>query len=502
MLALALCASSPARPRDNHSPVRSASAPAESDTTRCPQDDWNVDIRVDSFSRAISGRLAMDADTNGDIYIGLLSSDSLGNDSIRVWRSTDGGFAWGRVCRLGADSTTGRFRDYELRVGHDSAGTFVYQFLVCDSPNVGLWLLRHRPDMADSEWLPVAAGARVQRVAADRNIESPERLFVTWDDDSGQVQVAGSPDCGETWPDQVVALTGCARPSVCAGGAGKVYVAAHQADSNCIRVAAFEDNLANPVPNVTVLDSSVRQRVFDASIAADRAAPDSVQTVVALYWYKDSLARTSAHCGFATDGGRTWTTGIWPAINSPRSTWDARRPYVRRSYSDGLFRGVVVMNTSSYDTLVYAFCRAETPSTWEQRNTLNNFSASTSVGAVVDYDAFRFGGCAAYVDSAIRRVYFDSYGFTDVEDQQPWAVPGVTAALFGSDLTMNLARECRATVTVTDCSGRIISRPFDGHLGTGAHRLPVLPDGVPAGCYFVSVRTDATFEVLKLVRLH
>ena len=465
-------------------------------------DDWNLDLTIDSLSRFDSGRLAMDADTNGDIYVGLLARDTLGHDTVRIWRTTDGGLNWLRLIQLGFDSTTGHIRDYALRVGHDSTGTFVYNFLVREAPNAGLWLLRFRPDMADSVTIAVAPGEPVRRVSADRSTEWPERLLVSWETDTGVVSVAASSDCGQTWPVVRQIPAAGAMPAVCSGGDGNTYVAANAPDSASAWVAVFRDSLANTEVALTRFDSGSIYHMWGASVAADRNLPDSEQTVVAVYCARDTLARTTARCGTSIDGG---SSSIWPIVNVPRTTWEARSPSVRQSYGNNLIRGVVTMHepTRNWDTLVYAFCRPESPTTWEQRGSLNNFRASRHIGAAAEYSPMHLGGCVAYVNYAGNRLYFDAYGFTGIEDEQP--VPTgqspFDVRLVGSELRLVLANGCRVTATMLDGVGRFVSRPFDGRLDAGPHRLSLPVEELAGGCYFIRVNAAGATRTVKAVRL-
>jgi hypothetical protein len=478
------------------------SAPIEGRGPSGSCDDWNLDLAIDTLARFDSGRLAMDADTNGDIYVGLLARDTLGHDTIRVWRTTDGGLSWLRIVHLGFDSTTGHVRDYALRVGHDSTGTFVYNFLVREAPNAGLWLLRFRPDMTDSVTIAVAAGESVRRVSADRSTEWPERLLVSWESDSGAVSVAASSDCGQTWPVARQIPVAGSMPSVCSGGDGNAYVAANAPDSASAWVAVFRDSLANPEVAFTRFDSGSVYRVWSTSIAADRSSPDPEQTVVLVYCARD---RSTARCATSVDGGRDWAVSIWPIINVPRTTWETRSPFVRQSYDDNLIRGVVTMHEPScnWDTLVYAFCRPESPTTWEQRSSLNNFRASRHVGAVVEYSPMHFGGCIAYANYTGDRLYFDAYGFTGIEDKQtvPTRQFPLDVRLVGSELRIELAADGRVTVTMLDCAGRVVARPFDGRLKAGLHQRPLHFGEFARGCYFVRVDAAGATRTVKTLRL-
>lgn len=477
------------------------SAPAEGAPVTGPTDDWNIDVPVESFPARDSGRLAMDADTNGDIYIGMLGSRSGGPDSVHVWRTTDAGVNWNRVLIAAGNSPSDRIRDFVLRVGHDSLGTVVCCFLV-RAGDAGLSLFRFRPPFADTATITIAAGPGIRGVAADRNIESPERLFVAWDTDGDSVFAAASADCGLGWPVNRALLGQHARPALCAGGDGNVYVAARQRDSLWIDVATGRANLSTPEVTYRRLDSSATGRVWNATIAADRAAPDSAQTAIALYCRRDSVARTPIRNGISVNGGRTWTTSIWPPANVQRTTWDIRNPYLRRSYDNSLFRAVATARepTRNWDTLIYAFTRAASPQVWEQRQWLNNFRASDRIGAVVDFCPPLLGGFLAYVNEMRTALYRDGYGFTGIADDGSVAGDACRAAFLGDELLLSLASPGRVRVTLYDCAGRRAGRGFDGRLAAGRHVLRLAPAGGAAGCYFARVQIGGRSTAAKLVR--
>jgi hypothetical protein len=186
--------------------------------------DWGQDVLIGSASESLAVRkLTADSDTNGDIYVGVLARDSGGPDTTYTWRSTDGGDSWILAYRIPADSTTGPILDYEMRVGNDAEGTWIYDFLIAgdSSASGGLWLLRHRAPALPGTWVTIAPGGdTILRLAADRNTEEPQHLFVAWETQGGLINLMSSSDSGQTWGNLRTAFTGCERPALCAGGDG------------------------------------------------------------------------------------------------------------------------------------------------------------------------------------------------------------------------------------------------------------------------------------------
>ncbi len=470
--------------------------------------DWGHDTLVGAASDSLSiTKLVTDADTNGDIYVGVLARDTGGLDTVYVWQSTDAGASWSLAYLIPADTLTGPIRDYELRVGYDAEGTWVYDFLVFSdsSASGGAWLLRHRAPMLNQTWVKIAPGGdTILRLAADRNIETPQHLFVAWETQGGLINLMSSSDSGQTWGNFRTAFAGCERPALCAGGDGCVYVAANARDSSYIAVARYSANLTNPTPVIARLDSSSDRRVWNPSVAADRNTPESLQAAVVMYSHKDTAGRIAPHFGWTKTAGLAWSCAAWPPTNQARTTWDARFPCVRQSYDDNLIRGIVAMHepTGNWDTLVYAFTRPGTPSVWEDRARRNENRASDVVGAKVGFSEACIGGYVAYVTYRGNKVYFDSYNLVGVSESPfPFDWPMSTAALLrgGSvNVRLHLDRAGQVRITAFDCAGRMAARLFNGSLPGGAHQLS-LPLRVTAGCYLLRIETPGHVGTAKLV---
>lgn len=283
-----------------------------------------------------------------------------------------------------------------------------------------------------------------------------------------------------------------------------MYVAANARDSSYIAVARYSANLTNPTPVTAKLDSSGDRRVWNPSIAADRNAPESLQTAVAMYSHRDTASRITPHFGWTTTGGTGWGTAVWPATNQSRTTWDARFPCVRQSYDDDLIRAIVTMHEPSkdWDTLVYAFTRPGTPSVWEDRAVRNENRASDAIGAKVGFSEACMGGYAAYVKYGVNQVFFDGYNFVGTSESPPpadWSLPTAVLARGGNvNVRLHMDHAGPVRITAFDCAGRMAARLFNGSLSSGAHQLS-LPLRVPAGCALLRIETPGHVGTTKLV---
>ncbi|MFO7674980.1 MAG: hypothetical protein R6X12_01480 [bacterium] len=469
--------------------------------------DWGDDVLVGAVGRALTtGKLVTDSDTAGTIYVGLLEPGGGPGDRVHVWRSTDGGWSWTTAYEIAPDDPFASFADYELRVGSDANGTWLYDLLVGNPPGIGLWLLRHRPMMVSPAWIHVPGSDTVVRVAADLNIESPQRLFAAWETQAGEIHLAASSDSGQTWGNHRVAATGCELPALAAGGDGCVYLACNSRDSAWVQVTRYTENLAGADSAVARLDSAGNGRVWAASVAADREAGRTAQAAVVLYCSSVADSIVGVGQGWTTNGGAGWTTGFWPPVNQTRVTWDARLPRVRRGYADDLFRGAATMPepTRNRDSLVYAYSRPVGPNVWEGRGVRNDFRMVLGIGAQVGYSWLTSGGYLGYAKLDTDQVWFDGYHFTAIEEQRPSRPGSGQAAVVSRGgvaiLRFGLAASADVSITLFDAGGRAGGRLYRGRLGPGQHVVSVALGDRPPGVYYCLVDSGERVERVKVVR--
>ena len=486
--------------------VRLREVPVQTEPVTPPVD-WGDDVLVGSTGRVLTtGKLITDSDTTGDIYVAVLEPGGTALDTVHVWRSLNGGYTWELAYQVVPSESSGPFLDYELRVGHDANGTWLYDFIICDTSGSagGLWVLRHRPAMEDPTWVRISGGDSLLRLAADRNIESAEHLFVAWETQGGDIHLASSRDTAQTWGNHRVAASGCERPAVCAGGDGCVYVACNSRDSSWIQFNRYTNNLVSPDSAFARLDSGAADLEWSVSVAADREAPCSSQTAMVLFCSRFENGNVSVRQGWTQDGGAAWQTQIWLPINQQRSTWDARSPHVRRSYDDQLFRGVTVM-PESWDTLVYSFARPTSPMVWEERGAHADFSAVPALGAVAGYSSVNRGGYVAYVARNSRTVWFDGYLLVGVEQEYDGRLrpPFVNVRPSRAGATIRFFLETRAEVRVRlyGVSGRLVGETFQGEMEPGGQSLPLEFGVLPSGAYFCVVDIGGRTQCAKVLKV-
>ncbi|MEO0079455.1 MAG: hypothetical protein ABIK44_02100 [candidate division WOR-3 bacterium] len=477
-----------------------------------PDVDWGNDVLIGSMGTTPTwGTLSTDNDvTNGDIWVGVLDPNAGYDDTVWVWRSTDGGNNWTKLYGILGIPSRGGIIGYQLVVGGDANGTWIYDFVLYDgvgapSGGGGLWVLRHRPPLGNAHWTQISNDSSIVKFSADRNIESPQHLFVGWQERDGDIKLISSSDSAQTWGNLRWVDAGCWNCAVCAGGDGYVYIAYIPSDSTFYWIGRYTNNLISPSMVFVSCDSSPDNRFRQLSIAAARTAPGSSQTAIAFATYKYvPNGNIGPRYSWTTNGGQTWSYSFWPVTNQPRATWDARHPRIRRSYGGNpLFRAVVTMDepTTSWDTLVYAYATASNPTSWAGRATPNDFRITGEFGAGVDYCDIigGGGGYVAYRHYAEREIYFDGWNWTGLEEKGLSQRGPRASAFFNSGVRLHLTGTTRVSAALYDNTGRLVRTVFEGLLGAGDHNLPVT--GVAPGVYFVRLNLDGIGSTTKLIRL-
>jgi len=471
----------------------------ESSIPLTPFVDWGNDVLVAEPAGSLTfGKISVDVAPNGDIYAAIVNRYQAGRDTLYMFVSTNGGTSWGEHARVIADT----LKDFCLRVGSDGGGTWIYTFI---SYNLGITVRRLRPDTSAFNWIVIADGDSWSRVSADRNIEATQHLFCAYESQGGHMRMKSSADAAATWGNERFLATVCANPSVAAGGDGYVYVSfLPRAESTFHWVGRYTNNLISPSFVWNRPDSVATHRFREVSVAAARTAPGGSQTAIILNTYRfTGNDNIGPRYSWTTNGGVSWTSSFWPPTNVTRETWLATGPYIRNPYGSASFRAVVTMpeNTTSFDSIVYAMATPAAPTNWLNRDVHNDYRATGEFGAQVDNSSKTSGGFIVYRQFATRRVWFDGYNFTGVEEgAKPEPVAGRVALPFGrNEVRFSLDQPTPVRATVYDGTGREVGLVHDGTLGAGEHRLTVPTAGLAHGIYFINVDIAGARQTAKLV---
>jgi hypothetical protein len=391
---------------------------------------------------------------------------------------------------------TGGIRDHEILVGHDGSEAWIYDFVLYDGASAtgGLYVRRIRPDYTAATWTQIVPwGDTLSNVYADRNIESPQHIFACWETTNDRIRMQSSSDYSLTWGNHRNVASSSHNPTVCAGGDGYVYIAYQSTDTLQIRIGRYTNNLISPSFTFNSINTDP-EGDFTPSIAAARTTPGTSQVAWVLYMHNHQPNK-DIHVGWTTDGGQNWSEAPWPPTNSTHSTWDMKWPYARVSYNSSLLRCVATVPEAGDDSLVYAFSRNTSPTTWEDRGVHNDYGITGEFGGKVEYSYECLGGYIAYRQFGSANIWCDAYDFTTgIAENKVGAVHNFVSLVPNpvvdlARLNYTTTKQGIVNISVYDISGRLVENLMDETIPVGEHTVNVDAQNLTAGVYFIKVET-------------
>ncbi len=454
---------------------------------------WGTDRQIRTGNLPTLGRLSIDHAANGDIYVCLFSPYGQPQDTIFVYRSQDHGATWSQWQYSNNTAGDDSLVDGFIRVG-PGANPWIYTFAHYSTAGGGLYVRRQRADGTNNSWNLIAGGDTVRNVSADRNIENPSTLFLTYRFGAsfGGLRLIASYDSGATWTNGRYVSSGVINaPSVCAGGDGYVYLTWVQ-DTCPIRVGRYTNNLISPTYVFNSVDST-GEGTWYPTIAAGRTAPGTSQTAWILNRHMHNNGNADVHMATTTNGGVDWTTAPWPITNSGRTEWDMRYPNLRVAYD----YPVALVSASAtlygaFDSVAFGFSRVTSPATWEDRAIINDHDCTGEYGTVVDNVDQSNGSVIAYREYAAAEAWFDYWAGTGVEEGKAVAGKGASLALASAQpnplsrstsIAFSLPKSGNVDLVVFDISGRKVATLAQGTMSAGSHEVSWNGAKAPAGVY-------------------
>ena len=378
---------------------------------------WGTDVLVRGTPfNGYPADIAMDVADNGDIYVAvLMKGPSANDDTIEFYKSTDGGNSWMKISPI---LILGEIDGFDMVIG-PGANPWIYTLVDFDTLfGAGLKIRRMRADFSASDWFNIALGDTIEYPSMSVNNSGTLVItYITTTPDSG-VYRGVSTDEGATW-NTLRANTGVyAPPSIFISANNRAYHMYYTADRRIWLITFDAPTLSGTYVNTIDL---APDESYISSIAATGGAPSSQGVIAVWENFHTSTGVWDIHYATSNDGGNTWSApGPFPPTNfiysSGSNMW---YPYVHRDRNDvyGSFRFVSTYATSSFDSVLYAF--SSTHDGWGSTYdaVINDWDATISFGARVDYCPGASGGCVAYRQYASDSVWFDGYNFViDVDE--------------------------------------------------------------------------------------
>lgn len=461
---------------------------------------WGNDVLIMSHGSPTFGTITTDEDEqNGDMYTSLLVPHTGIYDTVYTYRSTDGGVNWAHFTTQAGATSTGGIRDHEILVGHQAGVTWIYSFCLYDGSGSsgGLWVLRMHPDSSGIGWTQiVVAGDTLANFSVDRNIETPQHIFIGWQTTTERIDLESSSDYAQTWGNHRNVSSDSRNVSVCAGGDAYVYIVFQDSDTTDIQVGRYTNNLISPSFHFEVIQSNIYGN-FNPSVAAGRTTPGSSQVAWILYRQMNSIGNASIRYSHTTDGGASWAAGTpWPPTNIGHSTWDMKYPYARVSYNSTLLRALATIPETGPDSLVYAFSRTSSPTTWENRGVHNDYSITGEFGGRIDYSSDCSGGYLVYREYASTNTWCDAYDFTGIVEDigKPFGslfslAPNPSRGS-SAKLSYVVTNQGHVNISLFDAAGRSVSTLVNETKPAGEYTFTLNNQNLAAGIYFIRVETS------------
>jgi len=415
------------------------------------------------------------------------------SDSIHVYRSTDGGNAWTLWNYATTSSGVGHFRSIDMIAGD----TLIHMFIVHET--YGLYMARRNPDAGNLWfWTPVVTGDSVLEVSAVRSTAVPYDLFVSVlvNNSTGgrSIYAYRSTDLGLTWIDRNYVSSGIRNsPKIATAGDNYFYISymiGSAADTETVRIGRNTSNLGGSWVFNDV--DAAGEGDWTPSVAGARTTPGSSQSAWTIWRHMHSNGRADVHYATSVDGGATWAQAPWPPTNLYAQV-DDRHPLVKLPYENDLVRGIAsIYPPAVFDSLCYAYARATSPTTWEERGIHNDYNCTGEFGARADYSSQTSGGWIAYREYGSANIWCDAYDFTTgVEKGEPvtrsydlaLASARPNPLTRSTAIAFSLPKSGSVDLAVYDIAGRKVATLAQGTMSAGSHEVSWNGADAPAGVY-------------------
>ncbi|MDD5572936.1 MAG: hypothetical protein PHQ71_04100 [Candidatus Hydrothermia bacterium] len=385
---------------------------------------WGTDVLVSSGSSSVYWiSHAHSADMSSKRNYAAVLSHYSGSiyDTVSHYRS-DNGLGWTLWAPI-YHPYGNEVWQVEVLVGR-GANPWIYTFTRstnAGTPNSGaLGLRRMRDDLSEVNWAQIALpGDSIGNFAVD--MDEDEVLYIIYERElpSGGtgIYATSSTDQGLTWETPIFVDRGVRRnPDIAIGKDNYLYVA-YVVNDSIVRVGRCN----NGIYGLWVFQDieTDGDEEYNPIIAASRMQTPPSQTAWVLYrHFHSSSSVYDVHYGYTVDGGVSWIYGVWPPMNYAYG--NVRYPRVATSI-DYPYDLCAALGTSlgSYDSVVTAWAYASDPTSWHNRQVVNDYDATGSFPNSIDLNYARGGSTVLYRQYGSGNVWFDFWFNVGVNDAIP-----------------------------------------------------------------------------------
>jgi|GEM_PF-488581 len=455
---------------------------------------WGTDIRIDDKEVGEGQDFDEDEDTH-DIYAVFDTYHST-NDSIIVYRSTDGGLTW-NIFTIGLN-TDGEVGNPKVRVVKDAGGQAWVVFIgIWYEPSGArqLWSRRVRTDGTSPTWEQVAPDS-VTWADIDGEVGTGGWLYCTYckEDAAGEkdIYAARNALAGSGWQDNQLLFDNpqvSPYPAIAAGAGGNVGVAFidnRLTTNQEIRIKRSTNYGASWLGSEQVSNNSGAAPLFYTDIGYSHGTTQTGWIFATFAWSGDN----NIAYYYSTNSGVNWSYGnvIYPAGgNENMST-------VRCRKATGSI--TVAYNCDPGDSTMFTWTTAGNPTGFGNGVKINDYNATGLWPPTAGWITTTSGFSAIIYSSSTMgyRPYFDWFGNTGIEEGKKIAeksrlllTPNPSNGI--AQLSYFLNKQGSVKISLYDASGRLINNLINETKPAGTYTLNLNNQTLPNGIYFVRVES-------------
>lgn len=463
--------------------------------------DWGTDRAV--TTKTIGSGLDWDCDElTGDLYC-CFDTWHTTNDSLLVYRSTDGGVTWSQFTLM--TNSDGAITSSRIRVARTGGVTWICFMGLYDEPSGSdaLWLRRIQSNGSGPVFEQVDDD--VVYFDLDADVGATAYLHCTFVPDATDYDIyyARNAMTGAGWVDSELLFAdpelSYPHPEIAAGTGGDVavtYIDTRFTTNDEVRVKRSTDGGVVWLSSQQVSNNSGGYPLNGCDICYSRAATPLGWIFVVfetgpgdnLGWYHTA------------DGGATWNYGGVLGTGT-----DENLPSLRGSKSSGSI--TVAYNADPGDMTYFSWASTSTPTSFSTPVQINDAPATGIWRPMAGWSSNM--SAIAYSRSGGVGVYYDAFNFTGVEDGTGPATITIQTSpnpFSGqAQIDFSITEPSAVSLQIFSLDGRIVSTIADGQaFQAGSHSMVwdgAGSDGapVPAGVYLCRLSASGVEATHRMV---